>query len=471
MTLLIEERQGSRAPAHRNVPSGRLGDGAEAGDLAALAGLELDGWQQDVLDAALAKRRDGKWAAFEVGLIVPRQNGKGSVLEALELAALFRHGETRQILHSAHEFKTAKEGFRRIVGLIKEYPRLEAQVDHIRYTTGEEGIETRDGSRLRFVARSSGSGRGFTADLIILDEAYNLSTDMMAAMLPTLSARPNPQLWYTSSAPLPHTMSDVLRRLCRRGRAGSSGSLAYFEWCAGRDDPLDDPGSWARANPALGIRISEEFVEREIEALGPDEFARERLGVWSEDDKSHGVISAQAWAACLDRRSGPGDRLSFSLDVSPDREWSSIAVASESKRGGVHVELIDRRPGTSWLVERVGEIQRRWGGKVAIAKGSPAWSLETELLEAEVELLPASTAEHAQACGDLFDAITDRELRHIDQGELNAAVAGADRRFYGDAWLWSRKTSMVDISPLVAVTLACWAHGLDEQYDALESVF
>jgi len=457
MTLLIDEQLGSRRPAHKSVPSGEMGAGEEAADLAALAGLDLDGWQQDILDAALARRPDRKWSAFEVGLIVPRQNGKGSVLEALELAALFRHGETRQILHSAHEFKTAKEGFRRIVGLIKEYPRLEAQVDHIRYTTGEEGIETRDGSRLRFVARSSGSGRGFTADLIILDEAYNLSADMMAAMLPTLSARPNPQLWYTSSAPLPHAMSDVLRRLCKRGRAGSSGSLAYFEWCAGKDDPLDDVGSWARGNPALGIRISPEFVERELEALGPDEFARERLGIWSEDDQNARVIPAEAWAACLDEKSGPVGPLSYALDVSPDRVWSSIAVAAESSCGGaVHVELVDRRRGTGWLAERVAELQQKWGGRFAVAKGSPAWSLKEDLDAARVDLLPISTEEHSQACGDLFDAVAESKLRHIGQGELDVAVAGGDRRFYGDAWLWSRRNSTVDISPLVAVTLAHW---------------
>jgi Phage Terminase len=456
MTLLIDEQLGSRLPAHRSVPSGETGAGEEAADLAALAGLDLDGWQQDVLNEALARRPDDKWAAFEVGLIVPRQNGKGSVLEALELAALFCHGETRQILHSAHEFKTAKEGFRRIVGLIKEYPRLEAQVDHIRYTTGEEGIETRDGSRLRFVARSSGSGRGFTADLIILDEAYNLSADMMAAMLPTLSARPNPQLWYTSSAPLPHTMSDVLRRLCVRGRAGKSSSLAYFEWCADKDDPLDDVGVWGRANPALGIRISPEFVEREIEALGPEGFARERLGIWSEDDLNARVIPAESWAACLDEQSRPVGPLSYALDVSPDRVWASIAVAADSSGGVVHVELVDRRRGTGWLAERAKELQDKWGGRFAIAKGSPAWSLKEDLDAARVDLLPISTEEHSQACGDLFDAVAESKLRHIGQGELDVAVAGGDRRFYGDAWLWSRRNSTTDISPLVAVTLAHW---------------
>ncbi len=448
--------------------------------LAELAGLVLDDWQQDVIEDALALGPDGRWSAFEVGLIVPRQNGKGSVLEALELHALFREPDSRLILHSAHEFKTAKEAFRRIVGLIDENPKLRAQVDHVRYTTGEEGIELRDGSRLKFVARSSGSGRGFTGDRVILDEAYNLSADMMAALLPTMSARPNPQIWYTSSAPLPIVQSDVLRRLCKRGRAGTSASLAYFEWCAANVDGLDDRDAWAKSNPALGIRISEEFVARELEALGPEEFARERLGIWSEDDgRADRVIPAESWAACADVKSGPVGPLSFALDVSPDRAWSTIAVAAASGRGGVHVEItgdedvFDHRPGTGWLVARAVELQGKWGGKFAVAKGSPAWSLETDLTDAGIELEPVSPEEHAQACGDLFDAIVDRKVRHLDQPELNTAVAGGDRRYYGDAWLWSRKTSTVDISPLVAATLAraLFLRTYGDNYDVLKSVF
>ena len=105
------------------------------------------------------------------------------------------------------------------------------------------------------MARSTGSGRGFSADLIVLDEAYNLSKDAMSAMLPTLSARPNAQIWYTSSAPLLIPQSEFLRALIKRGRAGSGSDLAYFEWCASHEARLDDREAWAVANPGMGIRI------------------------------------------------------------------------------------------------------------------------------------------------------------------------------------------------------------------------
>src|SRR5512135_2349968 len=106
MTLLSDVLIGAHRPRLLVEPPRVSSAGSEAVDLAASAGLTLDDWQAYSLDVALGERRDGKWSAFEVGLVVPRQNGKGGVLEARELAGLFLFDE-RLILHSAHEFKTA----------------------------------------------------------------------------------------------------------------------------------------------------------------------------------------------------------------------------------------------------------------------------------------------------------------------------------------------------------------------------
>ena len=47
-------------------------------------------------------------------------------------------------------------------------------------------------------------------------------------------------------------------------------------------------------------------------------------------------------------------------------------------------------------------------------------------------------------------------LRHRHERALDDAVAGAIRRFSGDHFIWDRKAG-VDLSPLVAATLARWA--------------
>ena len=217
-----QEPRLSSLPPFDSGESGRI-----AVALAAEAHLTLDPWQRLVLEAGL-RRRGSRWAAFEVALIVARQNGKGTILEALELAALFLFPDVRLILHSAHEFKTAAEAFLRIRALIEDSPDFDAQVSRIRTAAGAEAVELKDGKRLRFVARSSGSGRGFTSDLVILDEAYKLGDQEMAALLPTLSARPDPQVWYTSTAG--DQGSVQLGRVRGRGLRGDDPSLALLEW-------------------------------------------------------------------------------------------------------------------------------------------------------------------------------------------------------------------------------------------------
>lgn len=293
---------GDQRPRLWSGPASDLSEIGRVEVLAGAAGLKLDDWERWVLDQGLGRSGSGQWSAFEVCLIVARQNGKGAILEALELAALFLDDfGVDLILHSAHEFKTAAEAFRRIQARIENAPDLRRRVRQIYQQRGAESIELRNGKRLRFVARTGGSGRGFTADLVVLDEAYALGDDEMGALLPTLSARPNPQIWYTSTAGSPQ--STQLGRVRRRGVAGDDPSLAFFEWSADDDDDPAAPVTWAKANPGLGIRITEEYIAKERAALAAEEFARERLSIGdypADDAGQWQVIGADAWAACAD---------------------------------------------------------------------------------------------------------------------------------------------------------------------------
>jgi hypothetical protein len=54
----------------------------------------------------------------------------------------------------------------------------------------------------------------------------------------------------------------------------------------------------------------------------------------------------------------------------------------------------------------------------------------------------------------MVDLVSERQVRHRGSVEFQQALRGAKPRPLGDAWAWSRKSSTVDISPLVAATLA-----------------
>lgn len=449
---------GSQRPTYRHVPPRATTAGPEAVELAASASLFLDPWQRHVLEDALGERADRKWAASSVVLVVPRQNGKGSVLEAKALHSLFL-SDSRLILWSAQDFKTAAEGFLRVKSLIDNTDDLRRRVDKVRTSHGEEGIELRNGKRLRFVARSRSSGRGFSPDDVIMDEAYALKPEALAALLPTMSARPNPQVWYTSSAPLPD--SEVLRRLCLRGRAGESDQMVYLEWCAEASMDVRSPEAAARANPGLGIRLTLDFTRSEMETLSEEEYARERLGIWRETDAAS-VIPVDWWADLADPDSTIEGEPTFALEVNGARTVAAIAAAGVRPDGLPGIEVIEHRSGLGWVEARVAELVERWcpTKPVVIDERGAAATFIEPLRRAGVNVATPAAKDTAAAAGRFFDACTPqvKGLRYRPHPALDTAVHSATTRPLGDAWTWDRRRPSADITPLVAATLALWGY-------------
>lgn len=455
-------------PRVRTVPPANTSALEETIDLCLSAKLLLDPWQQLVLEHALGENEDGKWSAFEVGLVVPRQNGKGTILEARELAGLFILGE-RTILHSAHEFKTAADHFRRMTQLIQANPTLDAQVATYAGSHGSERIELKNGSRLLFVARTGGSGRGFPADLVVLDEAYNLPQHAMSALIPTLTTSPNPQIWYTSSAVNQeiHPNGHVLARVRRRGLEGKDPALCYLEWSvdevtyeADPETVVADPRAWAAANPSLGSpRLTLDYVEKERGALTLQSFAVERLGVgdWPNDEAIEQVIPSDVWKGIVMRPTEAVAPLVFSIDVPPSRATASFATA-RYHQGRLFVESIPRpataTKGTGWVLDRAIELNNRWKPTAwVIDRLGPGGTLIDKLTEAGLPVQTTDGTEMAAACGGFYDDALAGVLAHGDQIALNQALAAATTRKLLDRWAWNR-TGITDISPLVAATLA-----------------
>lgn len=435
-------------------------------EFAAAAGVVLDPWQERCLRLSL-RRRDGGWAAFAVGLCVPRQNGKNGITEVRELAGPLVLGENL-VIHTAHLADTSKEAFRRIELLIDANDWLGREVRHIWRTNGHEAIEFRNGARIRFRTRTKGGGRGFSGDLVVFDEAMEFPERSLGAILPVVSARPDPQVWYAGSAvdQQVHENGVVFARVRDRAVRGEDKRLTFFEWSVDAVDPdsvddevAADPESWAVANPALGIRIDPEYVASERSELAARTFAVERLGVgdWPDlERQAVSVIDPRVWLSLEEPESEPGEVLVYAFDVAPDRARSSLCVASKRPDGVFHVEVVDRRPGTEWLVDRLQALAGAGVSFVCDGAPAPASSLLPELAAVGVQVTTLRSSEMAQACGFMFDTINQRALRHVGDRELVAAVRGAATRPLGDGWAWSRRNSTVDISPLVACTLALW---------------
>lgn len=418
----------------------------------------LDEWQCWVLLQALGERVNFTWAAFEVCLLVPRQNGKGTILEALELYHLFVL-HTPLIIHSAHEFSTANEHFLRLVSVIEENADLYAQVcpgsgGYIHTSAQDRAIHTASGGRLKFLARSGGSARGFSADLVVLDEAYKLPEQAVGAMGPAMSARPNAQIWYTSSAP--HSGSLVLHGVRKRGLEKDGDRLFFAEWGNDPGVELSDETAKYRVNPGWPHRLSTDNLEAEAQMLkGMDnELLRERFGIPEDPIEGSSVFGPGMWQACLDPKSAIEGEPQIALAVSPGMTFSSFAASGFRSDGLTHVEMIERNPGTGWVVARAKALTEKWGRPLLVRSAGPVGGLLKELVEAGVPIEELGAGEYPKSCAHIQEMVIGGTLRHLGQPPLDAAVSGAAIKPAGDSWRWSMSASSVDISSLEAVTIA-----------------
>lgn len=460
---------GSQEPSFWHAPEYAQTDIEEIVDFCLAIGIDLDLAQEFVLANSMGTRPDGMWAAKRVGLCAPRQNGKSVLLEVRALYGAFVLREPLTI-HSAQLFSTAKEQFLRACERIENTPLLAKQVKAVTRTNSQEAIVLHSGSRILYRSRSGMSGRGLSADCIILDEAMFLTEEIMSALEYTLSARPNAQLWYAGSAinqQDPQMDGEPFARLRQRGHAREP-RVAWFFWGLDYENPdhvplevAGDPANWAAANPAFGSRILHETVEDEFAGRSVRSFAVERLGVGDWPAVEAGMttlIPLDAWDECEDVESQPMDPVCMAFDVNPERSRGVVAVAGRRSDGKLHVEVIEYwRDGTAGLVPYLIE---RWDRhqpfRVVCDGASPAASLVPDLVKAGVKVVALTAPEMARGCGALYDGVVQGEVRHRGGDLLRDAIRGAVKRPLVDAWAWSRRNSNVDISPLVAITLALW---------------
>lgn len=447
--------------------------------LAAGYGLVADEWQADPVCCIFARRKDGRWASATTKISVPRQNGKNGILEIVELFGMVVLG--LKFLHTAHEVKTARKAFVRILSFFeneRKHAELYVLAKEIRKTNGQEaiflhaldctdkghnykGCGCKGGGSIEFIARSSGSGRGFTVDVLVCDEDQDLTDDELAALLPTISAAPsgNPLVILTGTPPPLDRMHAPQGEVARRVRSDAikkaDPNLTCFDWGA-PDGPMpdvDDEQLAYRFNPALGTRLNIDEVRRERRMMSAEKFAQERYGWWGNPDaKQGGVIDMSQWRG-LRTAAGAPTRGEIVVDVSPDLTWTSVAVAADGPEGRTLV-LVDRSEGTGWVLGRLTGLHEDLAEVVELALTPTAQIFAARLTKAKLEHVQLTNADVGRACAAFQESVRGGRIAHVSQTELDDAVRNATTRFREGGQVWDRRNPAIDISPLVATSVA-----------------
>lgn len=475
MTSLLLEPDvvplGAQEPRVCSSPDGWVSSAAqEVIDLAESAGLHLDGWQRFILDVCLRERADGKWCSREVAYLVARQNGKGGVLEALALGALFLFDDETEILFSAHEFKTAKKAYRQLKRRIQNAPHLFAEVERrgsqvvgFRQSNEDTSITLQNGDVIRFMARSNNTGRGFSSQRLIVDEAQECSEETRQALQYIVSAQPNPQIIFTGTVPGPRNNGEVFTALRDRGRRGGDPVLSWMEWTPDPDMDLSSDAAVVQTNPAYPHRVTPETIVAERAAATTDEaldgLARERFSLWPDDDAASRLFDMAKWAHLgeipkEDQRPSP---VTFAVAGSQDRQWFHIGLAGLRSDGKRHLQVIRSFRGTADVVAELEKLIAEWKPVgVAVNPGGPAGSLIADLQAKSIEPVLVTGRDEGQAVGMFRDGFEDGSICHQGETVLGMAVEHAKLKDSGQSKVWDYRGD-IDVAPLQAVTSALFA--------------
>lgn len=418
-------------------------------------GQPLMPWQELVADVGLELMADGRPAYREVIVTVPRQSGKTTLVLSWEVQRALGWNGPQRIAYTA---QTGWDARKKLIDdqapLLMASP-LAGAVRQVLRGAGNEGIWFQNGSRIEVMASTETAGHGKTLDMAVIDEAFNdVDHRREQAIFPAMATRPAAQVVVVSTAGTAASL--YLRQKVDAGRKavleGHDTGIAYFEWSAPDDvDPYDE-AVWWRCMPALGHTITPEVVRHAAQSMAEGEFRRAFLNQWTAGEER--VIPVAAWDAVNEADAAPGERVTLALDVNPERSAAALAASD-----GRVVELVDHRPGVSWVVDRVAEVAERARAQVVIDTAGPAGTFAAELERRRVRLKPITGRDLAMACMSFYDAVADVKVTVRRHPSLDAAVAAATKQSAGDSWRWARSSLSADISPLMAASLALAGSG------------
>jgi hypothetical protein len=451
-----------------------------------LMGYEFHPWQQYLSDVSCemiprANRLDPKQSELRmnyqyVGAMVGRQSGKSAWCASRIVAQCLMPSfekvantvgldkiSAQHVAYTSQSRNNAISRWREHVDIIAQ-SSIANQIKNATYATGREVLEFTNGSTYRPITPNRTGARGFSLDLVIVDEALAHPLWLLGVLRPTMAQRDNAmhsvgaQFVVVSNAG--DDDSELLNRMQELGHESigkEDTKRMWAEWSADPEaDPFDEQ-TWHDTIPTLnqpnGIDI--DFIRLEAETMPESQFIREYLCVRSVATNDQ-IIPFDLW---MEANRGdiqvPMDRVVLGLDIRMDRQGASL-VACGPVDFYLPIEVIEAKQGLDWVLDRTVEVARRWSAPIALDVGGPAATIIPALEAAGVTIIPLAAREVTLAAATLYDAVFAKRIAHMNDFRLNDAVIGASRRAVGERWAFDRRGHK-DISPLVAASFAMWA--------------
>ncbi|QSZ49400.1 terminase large subunit [Arthrobacter sp. D5-1] len=498
-------------------------------------GVDLYPWQKVLLCRMLELLPDGSLRFRTAVVLIARQNGKSTLSQVLALWFMIVWGWPL-VMGTAQDLETAEEVWQGAVDLVEEDDELSKLLKKVVKVNGKKALELKaqdpkgkatdkTGSRYKVKAANRRAGRGFTGNLIMLDELReHQNWEAWGAITKTTMAQAEALILALSNAgDMTSIVLKYLRKMAHEAigdpdgiceEIGASGptaldvadlvegdeddldedelaefeqdedTLGLWEWSAPPGCDKRDRQGWAQGNPSLNWNPG--FTERTIAAACRTDpewvFRTEVLCQWSEGtllgpfppgswDKGKNpliVLDDGTKGVAEEHRIVPGSPVWAGIDQSHDRSMTYVAFGGYRADGKAQVEIVAGRHGSDWVKKWLMDDHRRprirsVAGQSKGAPISPLMESLTEDTEFTIPVTEWSGSDLTSGWADVFDSVRDVTVFHNPQPPLDTAAATAVVKvFSGGASIPDHRASPAEVAPLMAFTAAKWLMGRRE---------
>ena len=482
--------------------------------------IALFPWQEWLLNHALELNDSGLYRFRIIITMVARQNGKTTVENILALWHMYAL-ESGMVIGTAQSLDRSEEAWKDCLALAELDDELNEMIEernfgHPKFFNLDNGCE------YRVVAASRKGGRGFSGDLILLDELReHHSWDSWSSVTNTMNARPFAQAWAFSNAG--DTLAVVLRyqrALAHRELGWPDGdddaellgedselfagldeaelpegwdeiTTGLFEWSAAPNALRTDIYALAQANPSMNhteVTVNCPTTRSLLAALKgspAQEFDMEVMCRFVAGADG-GPFPAGTWVATEDDEATPGDdaEIVVCVEVSTRRDATVITRCGRYNREGKFgrtedvavVGVSEDRPGTDWVVPYLVETRDTYRGIVIRSEsGAPTANLLEDLKNAtttdggdpaNLPVIEWSGPDVMAAHADVTDRLIQRTIEHLPHKGMDIAAATAVPLLNpGGGWRIDIRRSPTDPTALYAAIGAVW--GMDHLPDTV----
>jgi hypothetical protein len=408
---------------------------------------------QELLAQALSSGGHSRYAVE-----IPRRSGKTLTIAAVLLGRCrLRPGHIVRF-SAQNGIKTAAR-FTAIVDAMGEGPDWK-----IRRAAGSQAILFENGSRFYAHPPKGDAYRGEDTDDAWLDEAqehdFVTSRELLGAIGPTQDTRPGSTLIISGTTG--ENREGILWESMERLRAGTAGGVEY---AAPETADIADESVWWAAHPGLasGLTTLDKVRERWFD-MDAEAFGREYLGIWPTRS-TRTLIDAQDWAAgAVPDVAAPADgSVILAWDCDPSGMSAAVYLGWKSDHDDdvVMVKRVRVDEGTVWVATEIDRLTRE-------LKARSVYDPIGTNLDVAAQLVRLRTPRVSKLAGSdlkggyasVIERVATGRLVHVPSEELDRAVEEAERRPFGESWLWKRTPNS---HALVAVTHVAWVAGMSKR--------